>query len=440
MKSLISAVAAFAAFALQAAPEVRDVSFVQDEASKNVVVSYSLLGEPAVVTVDFLTNGVSVGAKVLNRFSGDVGHVVGTGGGKKIYFTPSRDWPGMDLTGVEARAVVTAWATNAPPDYMVFQVADTADGLPGTVRFYVSEASLPYDVTNDVYKSTYLVMRRIHAAGQVWRMGVPAGGEMGSIGNYDVTNAPPHLVCLTNDYYIGVYPLTQSQFTGLTGMANPSSFTGYSVVNSDLRPVENLSFDSWRGAASETECNWPVHGHDVSPSSAIAKIREKLGLEFDFPTEAQWEFACRAGTGTGLNNGTECLKSGDVADANAAVVACYGNTYGSSGGGTRPVGEKVPNAWGLYDMHGNVFEYCLDWNARGDDFAATLAAGWRNGAITYEPVGAQTLGSYRVCRGGDYFYASRYLRSGYRHIHPTITTSYASAHVGARLCCPAIVK
>jgi formylglycine-generating enzyme required for sulfatase activity len=119
--------------------------------------------------------------------------------------------------------------------------------------------------------------------------------------------------------------------------------------------------------------------------SFVAKLNEKVpGTTFALPTEAQWEYACRAGSTTD--------------PANLDEVAWYDDNSGSK---THPVGEKKANAWGVYDMLGNVWEWCADWY--GD---------YPKGDVT-DPTGP-TSGSVRVLRGGSWFYNAAYSRSAHR--------------------------
>ena len=130
------------------------------------------------------------------------------------------------------------------------------------------------------------------------------------------------------------------------------------------------------------------------------------GYEYTLPTEAQWEYACRAGTTTALNsgkdltNGTQCSEMGEV-----------GWYSYNSGEKTHPVGQKKPNAWGLYDMHGNVLEWCLDWN--GDYPLAPVT----------DPTGPDN-GTSRVIRGGGWNFIAGGCRSASRSNYGPTYNSY----------------
>ena len=146
-----------------------------------------------------------------------------------------------------------------------------------------------------------------------------------------------HHVTLTKAFYIGVFELTQKQFKNLGTLSLDCKF------KADTRPVEERSVTSYRGKIddySNTELNC------VDPNSACGLLSAKSGMFFDLPTIEEWEYACRAGTGTTYYNGDD--------EANLGDIAWYS---GNAGGETHPVGTREPNNWGLYDMLGNVSEW-----------------------------------------------------------------------------------
>jgi formylglycine-generating enzyme required for sulfatase activity len=139
---------------------------------------------------------------------------------------------------------------------------------------------------------------------------------------------------------------------------------------------------------------------------------------YRLPTEAQWEYACRAGTGTPFSTGNNITTS----QANYDGRGPYNNNAkGENRGKTTPVGRSfAPNAWGLYDMHGNVWEWCWDWYGS-----------YSSGAQT-DPGGAVS-GYSRVIRGGSWDNYGQYLRSAYRNFDYPYGRSYV---IGFRLVCP----
>lgn len=209
-----------------------------------------------------------------------------------------------------------------------------------------------------------------------------------------------HKVTITKPFYIGVFEITQKQYELITG-ENPSDFKG------DSRPVENVSYDMIRG--KDKGANWPSN-NEVDDYSFLGKLRAKVNMPFDLPTEAQWEYACRAGTLTALNNGKNLTNVKVCRNMNK--VGRYYETQCDGKGGYKEhtvVGSYIPNAWGLYDMHGNVYEWCLDWYYYYDIFPAI------------DPKGAET-GKSRVLRGGGWcYFASGCLSSSRYHIYPNFT-------------------
>ena len=177
---------------------------------------------------------------------------------------------------------------------------------------------------------------------------------------------PQHQVTLTHGFWMGKYEVTQAQWQAVMG-TNPSHFTG------DLnRPVEQINW-------SDTQ-------------SFITTLNTLTNKTFRLPSEAEWEYACRAETTTRFYWGD---------DANYGQIGNYTWHDPNSGETTHPVGEKWPNAFGLFDMSGNVWELCQDWYS---DYTA--------GATT-DPTGP-TSGTYRVLRGGGIYDEAQYCRSADR--------------------------
>jgi formylglycine-generating enzyme required for sulfatase activity len=173
-------------------------------------------------------------------------------------------------------------------------------------------------------------------------------------------NETQHQVTISKPYYLGKYPVTQAQWQQVMGN-NPSHFKG-----DKLLPVESVSWDDTQ--------------------SFCLKLKEITQAPFGIPTEAQWEYACRAGTTTPFHFGSHL--NGRQANCDGTVP--YGtDTEGPYLEKTTPVGKYPANAWGLYDMHGNVWEWCSDWY--GD---------YPTGSVK-DPSGPAT-GSDRVFRGGSW--------------------------------------
>jgi formylglycine-generating enzyme required for sulfatase activity len=174
---------------------------------------------------------------------------------------------------------------------------------------------------------------------------------------------PAHQVTLTKGYYISKYLVTQSQWKAVMGN-NPSYFKGKNL------PVETVSWD------------------DIQ--EFLTKLNEKSGKNYRLPTEAEWEYACKGGN---QSKGYKYSGSNNVDD----VVWYWENSKSK----THPVGTKAPNELGIYDMSGNVWEWCHDWY---DDYIDTPQT---------NPTGPDE-GSVRVVRGGSWYYFARFCRVSHR--------------------------
>jgi hypothetical protein len=198
---------------------------------------------------------------------------------------------------------------------------------------------------------------------------VPAGTfRMGGIGHF-------HRVRISRDFYLGKYPVTQSQWQAVMEN-NPSHFKG-----ADL-PVETVSWD---------DCQ-----------QFIERLNHETGKNaYRLPTEAEWEYACRGGSITVYSFGDDKRR-----------LAEYGWYNTNSGGRPHPVGQKTANPWGLHDMHGNVWEWCQDWYAAYPPKPMTNPEG-------------PSSGSDRVLRGGGWFDGARRCRSGFRsYFSPDFRNSF----------------
>jgi hypothetical protein len=338
-----------------AVPQVSNVTLAQRAGSRLVDISYTLADEPGIITLSIETNGVALSGTEVSSVFGDVSKLVEPGA-RAMVWNAGLDWP--EHVSSNTRARVTVWATNAPPLYCVIDLAGGYAATNYPIYYYASAEAVPGGVTNDQYKTTRLLMRKIPATGGLgFLMGAPQG-ETGS------SSSTLHSVMLTQDFYIGIYEVTQRQYSQLMNV-KPSLFTN--TVYWESRPVERVSYDTIRGTAAQSGGGWPTTDA-VFETSVIGRLRSKTGLAgFDLPTDAQWEYACRAGTVTSLNNGMNITNT--TRDANLATLGRYRYNGGlindgtatspadcTPENGTATVGSYLPNAWGLYDMHGNVGE------------------------------------------------------------------------------------
>lgn len=394
---------------VQAIPRIEPetVTFSQN-ASRRVTIQYQLDGEPAVVTFDIQTNYVegteigwaSIGEEKFAHAVGDVFRLVQPSDTlRTIHWAAHRDWPGQEIPAGGIRAVVTAWSTNAPPDYAV---CDLSGEEP--MRYYVSAGQIPEGLSDDAYRTRKLVLRRIPAAGVEYRKG-KVGGSGDEIA---------YRVSLSEDFYMGVFEFTQGQYKTLFG-SYPAS---QKQVGDDrgLHPMI-ASYRDMRGINT-----WPEDNHEGIPATSIAgKLAAVIGMRFDLPTEAQWEYACRAGSGARYFFGEDVSLLGDY--------AWYAD---NSEGHSHPVGTRLPNAWGLYDIAGNMMEHVLDWRSFDPRSFGTL-----------DPVGPPTgdagvKNGNRFIRGGAFNSTYDCLFSHGSKAGADVSALSNAGVYGARVVAPAI--
>jgi len=229
-------------------------------------------------------------------------------------------------------------------------------------------------------------------------MPIPAGNfTMGSPVNEAGRNqdeGPARQVTITKNFWMAKYEVTQLQWQTMMG-AEPSHFHG-----DGHRPVENVS---WNDAMEFCE-------KLTAQEQAAGRLPE--GYVYRLPTEAEWEYACRAGTTTRFYTGDK--------DSDLDEAGWYGANAEKT---THAVGQKKPNAWGLYDMHGDVWEWCMDWYAPYAHAAIVDPAGPREGF-------------FRVVRGGGWLRAAGASRSASRDHH---IPGYRFSNVGFRVALAPVV-
>ena len=253
--------------------------------------------------------------------------------------------------------------SNAPAEYIVVDLSSgpAAASYPVTFAYDVPD----FHTNPDVYRTVRLLLRRVPAGS--FTMGSPSSESA-----RDVDEGPQHTVTFSTDIYLGVFELTQRQWELVMG-TRPSHYAGEPW---HTKPVETVSYEAILGTPSEGNSS-----QQIASDSFMGQLRTKTGLAIDLPNEAQWEYAARGGPSS-----TGYLYSGNN---NADSVAWYAD----NAVGTQIVGTKEANEAGLYDMSGNVWEWCLDWY----DSAYY-------GASSVGNPSAPVSGAEKVHRGGSWNY------------------------------------
>ena len=237
---------------------------------------------------------------------------------------------------------------------------------------------------------------------------------------------PQHRVRITKPFYLGTYHVTRGQFrqfvkdTGYKTDAEKRENPGAWGWNPEKKTFDSDKDCSWRNAGFQQTDKHPVVNVSWNDAMAFCKwLSAKEGKTYRLPTEAEWEYACRAGTTTRYYNGDDpetLAKVGNVADATAkAEFPAWAWTIKASDGYlfTSPMGSFRPNAFGLYDMHGNAWQWCSDWYA-GAYYFAKSPADDPTGRDPAQDDGWCRIGGAVVIRGGAWISGPHDARSAKR--------------------------
>ena len=304
-------------------PELKNVKAAQRPDSFYVDITYDLVAPDGVQAVVIVEASADNGPKYdvpISTLTGDFG-IVKTGLGKRIVWNAWNDWPGKQTSAARVRL--------------------SADGqiVPTTPAPRANLVWIPPGA---------------------FTMGSPANEK-----NRGGDEGPQTQVWISRGFWMNQYEVTQGEYREIMG-ANPSSFTG-----NDRLPVENVT---WTQAVDYC-AKFTTREQNAG--------RLPTGSVYRLPTEAEWEYACRAGTTTRFGFGDD--SENDLFN----LLRAFAWFDLNAGGKTHLVGEKAPNRWGLFDMHGNVWEWCGDWHGE-----------YQGGSVS-DPKGASS-GSFRVIRGGGW--------------------------------------
>ena len=323
---------------------------------------------------------------IMHTFSGDGATNAVTVGKHRMIWDAKADMPKFMTTDLQVTLQVIA---NAAP-YLVVDVSGGPDALFYPMRY----SAVGPDLSDDKCRTDEIWLRFILPG--TFMMGSPTN-EWGRADDETL-----HKVVLTKPYYMCIFEVTAKQWYNVMGGNKPTVWDG-----ADCLPCCH-SWNEIRGGS------WPSL-HAVGNNTFMGRLRKRTNLTWDLPTEAQWEYACRAGTTTSLNTGKNV--TGDTCDAMDEV-----GSYSGNGAINRKGGSYLPNNWGLYDMHGNGScpsyapggnlggELCLDWY---DKQTYTFGTTEELDAVT-DPVGWMMRTGYHVLRGGCMFYKAGACRSASR--------------------------
>ena len=340
--------------------------------------------------------------------------VVEGDGAKRVTWNLGADCPELKADDFTVSVTATPLVGNDIPVYMVI---DLSSG-PASTKYPVRYTTTPPDLSDDTCRTTEMWFRRIKA-GTFF------------MGKYDATTGystylPKREMTLTKDFYMAIFETTQQQWAQVMGTW-PSYFSN--VTCRATRPVETISTKECRGTPDNGL--WP-QSKTVLATSFAGLMRSRAGLGgFDLPTETQWEYACRAGTTEYRYSNSPAAQLGRMME-NGGRIDNGDGTYTFPAGdcddahGTAKVGSYEQNAWGLYDMYGNVQEVCLDrWKPTS----------WPEDATSVDYEGPVNTDGARVHKGISFSWAAASYMASYLRVQYTCWSAKDEGYGrGARFC------
>lgn len=320
------------AFASNAAT-ITGVSARQRWPWNNLVdVDFTISGNAGDVYAIDIKASVAGGEKILNAQTFTTEPIATAGEKTRVVWDLGADYPGFHSDDFNVTVTATPFSDSTPV-YLVVDISGGSSAAKWPIRYTTTPPAHVRGATNEVCQTTELWLRRI-----------PAGTDKlgtDNESNANVYHFSQHTVILTQPFYCAIFETSNKQFERMTG--------GYGATEThsanqfgEARPTTKFSHYNLRGNREWPSSTWA--------GGLIGTLRTKTGLAgFDLPTEAQWEYACRAGT------------DGNTYGTLNQIARYSGNAAsGQEGGNSAVVGSYLPNAWGLYDMIGNVRECCRD--------------------------------------------------------------------------------
>ena len=414
LSSLVTLLALLATPAA-AAPAVTDVSARQHWPWNSLVdIDFTISGAEEIEAFSVDVSATAENGARTFRAKSFATEPIATNGANRVVWDFGADYPDTKVDDLLVTVTATSYADSTPV-YMVVDLSGGASATSYPVRYTTTAPTMTVG-QEDPCKTTELWLRRIKAKN--------VSAQLGGSERYDGYYYGPYTCTFTNDYYIGIFPLTQEQVFNIKG-ERYSYFTN--ATCRATRPMDAVNFNTVRSST----LNFPPSSSKKTGDTILQRLEERSGLPFDLPTENQWEYAMRAGSsssamypgGTTISRSTANWDSyttlPEPRNAEANTGTCY-------------VDYGAPNAWGIYLVYNQMNEWCL--NRR-----MTITAGetcYDKGTAPVSTGGNTTQYQTRGFRSGsNWQYDGLHVyRSAPGGTYSSGVKNYTSVRYGARVC------